>query len=61
MIYGPPQVMLLAVDFDEDFIDEEGITITSVLSFQSSNVYSPKLDTPETNRLSADSDSSFGK
>ena len=29
--------------------------------FQSTGVYEPKLGTPQTNRFSADSDSSFGK
>lgn len=30
--------MLLAIDFDEEFIDEEGIAKASVFSFQSSGV-----------------------
>ena len=36
------------------------VAVASVFSFQSTGVYETKLDTPETNRLSADSDSSFG-
>ena len=36
LINGPPQVMLLAIDFDEDFIDEKCIPIATMLSLQSS-------------------------
>ena len=35
--------MLLTVDLNENFIDKEGMTITSMLSFQSSSVYSPEV------------------
>jgi len=35
LIDGPPQVMLLAIDFHEDLVNVESIAITSVLSFQS--------------------------
>ena len=52
--------MLLTVDLNEDFIDIERVAVAFVFSFQSTGVYETKLDTPETNRLSADSDSSFG-
>ena len=39
--------MLLAVDPDEDFVDVEGITVASVLPFQSSSVKRTEFDTPE--------------
>jgi hypothetical protein len=35
---------MLVVDSDEDFIDEEGVTIAPVLSFQSSSVQSAGCD-----------------
>jgi len=38
LVYCPPQVVLLAIDFDEDFIDEEGVTIAPVLSLQSAGI-----------------------
>jgi len=38
LIYGPPQVALLAIDSDKDFIDVESITVSSVLSLQSSGI-----------------------
>ncbi len=38
LVYGPPQVMLLAIDLYEGFIDVECIAIASVLTLQSSGV-----------------------
>ena len=40
----------------EDFVDVEGIAVASVLSFQSAGIDSSELDTPEADRLPADSD-----
>jgi hypothetical protein len=48
LIDTSPKVVLLAVDFHEDFIDEESITIAPMPSFQSPGVYRYKLDTPKT-------------
>jgi hypothetical protein len=56
LIHGSPQVVLLAIDFDEHFIDVESVTIASVSSFQSSSVYRSEFDAPESDGLSADSD-----
>ena len=53
--------MLLAVYLYEDLIDVERVAKASVFSFQSTGVYSAEFYTPETNRFSADSDTSFGK
>ena len=33
LVYGSPEIMLLAINFDEDFINEEGIAVAPVLSF----------------------------
>ena len=52
--------MLLAIDLHEGFIDEEGVAIASVVSFQSSGVHSSEFDAPETDRLAADSDTTLG-
>jgi hypothetical protein len=54
-------MVLFAVDLDDDFIDVERVAVASAFSFQSTGIYGTKLDTPETNRFSPDSDSSFGK
>ena len=43
----------------EDFIEEECVTVTTVLSLQSSSVYSAEFDAPEPDALVADHDTSF--
>jgi hypothetical protein len=45
----------------QNFINEEGVTEASVLSLQSSSVYSSELDTPLANRFAADGDASLGE
>ena len=45
----------------EDFIDVEGITVASVLSFESASVYRAEFDTPEADRFAADGDASLGQ
>jgi hypothetical protein len=54
LVYSQPELMLLAVDLNgpahrargngEDFIDEEGIAITSVLALQSACKNGAELD-----------------
>ena len=53
--------MLLAFDLHKDFIDEEGIALSSVLALQRSMVYSAEFDTPSSNSLLADSDTPLGQ
>ena len=53
--------MLLAIDFDEDFIDVERITIAPVLPFQSAGINGPEFDTPETDRFSGYGDAPFSE
>ena len=53
--------MLLAVYFHEEFIDIEGIAISSVFSFQASGVEGSEFDTPEADRFSGYSDASFSE
>jgi hypothetical protein len=50
-----PQIVLRAIYLYKDFIDEEGISIASMLSFQPASINSTKLDTPK-----ADSFSGYG-
>jgi hypothetical protein len=38
LINSPPQIVLRATDFYDDFINEEGIAIAPMFSFQSSGV-----------------------
>jgi hypothetical protein len=53
--------VLLAIYLDKDFIDVEGVTVTSVFSFQSTGINRSKLDAPEADRFTADGDSSFSE
>ena len=61
LIDSPPQGVLLAVDFYEDFIYEKGIAVASVFSLQPSSVYSAELDTPETDRLATDGNATLSE
>ena len=51
--------MLLAIDLHEDFIDVEGIAVTSVLSLQAACIDGSELDTPQANRLTSDDDAAL--
>ena len=53
--------MLLAVDSDEDLVDEECIAAAAMSSFQSAGINGTKLDTPKTDCFPTDSDSPLGK
>jgi hypothetical protein len=58
---GSPQVVLVAIDLHEDFVDEEGIAVSPVLPLQSSSVYRSELDAPQANRFAADGDATFSE
>ncbi len=51
--------MLLAIDLHEDFIDVEGIAVALVPWFQAPGKCGTELDTPKTDRLAADDNTSF--
>ena len=51
--------MLLNIDLYEDFIDEKGIAVSTMISLQPSSVYSTEFDTPKSNCFAADSDASL--
>lgn len=61
LIQGWPEVTLLAVDLDEDFIDRESGTIVMVLSFQFSGIARAELDAAQSDGLAADSSTSLGE
>jgi len=54
LVHGSPQVVLFAVDFHEDFVDEEGIAVAAVLPLQSARINGSEFDAPEADRFSAD-------
>jgi hypothetical protein len=49
-----------AVDLHENFIDEKGISISSMLPLQISSVKSAELDAPQPDRLTAVGNSTLG-
>ena len=61
LVYSPPQIVLLAVDFHEDFIDEEGVAVTSVLALQSAGINRSEFYAPETDCFTADGDAALGQ
>jgi hypothetical protein len=61
LVHSPPRIMLFSAYFHEDFIDEEGVTIASVLSFRSHGIFWTELYTPKPDRLAAACNSSFSQ
>ena len=59
LIDRPPEVLLLSLNSNEDFIDEKCIAKTLVPTFQALRVLRPELVTPQTNRFTADRDAPF--
>ena len=53
--------MLLSADFDEDFIEVEGIAKALVLSLQATGINGTEFYAPEADRFAADSDATFGQ
>ena len=53
--------MLLTVDFHEDFIDVEGIAISTMLSLQSACIDSAEFYTPKPDGFAADGDAALSK
>jgi hypothetical protein len=51
--------MLLTLDLDEDFIDVERVAIAAMLSLKQTGINRSKLDAPEADRFTADSDASL--
>jgi hypothetical protein len=60
LIHSAPEVMLLAIDSDGDFIDEEGIAVASMLTLQRACGNGSKFNTPEANCFTTDGDAAFG-
>ena len=56
-----PQVMLLAIDFDEHFIDIEGVSVAPMFALQSPRVEGTELNAPEPNCFIADGDAALGE
>jgi hypothetical protein len=61
LVHRSPQIVLLAVDLHEDFINEEGIPIALMFSPESPGVLGTEFDLPESNEFVGDRDPSLGQ
>ena len=61
LIHGTPQILLLAVDSNEDFVQMPNIAEAALTPLQFSGIARTKLLTPESNRFIRDNDSAFGE
>lgn len=56
-----PEIVLRAIDPDEDFIDAEGIAVALMVALQSSSIYSSEFDAQEPDGFIADCNTSFSQ
>jgi len=61
LIHGSPQVLLPALDLHEHFVDEKSISKSLMSTLQALDIFGPKLVAPQSNRLIAHINSSFGQ
>lgn len=61
LIDGTPQIMLFAIDSDEDLVNVKGVTIASVLSFQPACINGTELNAPKADYFATDSDATVGE
>ena len=61
LVHRFPQIVLLAVDLHEDFINEEGVPIALMFSPESPGVLGTEFDLPESNEFVGDRDPSLGQ
>ena len=54
LIHGSPEILLLAIDLDEDFVNVEGIAVALVPTLQPPGISGPELDTPQPDSFVAD-------
>lgn len=61
LIHGTPEILLLAVDSNEDFVQVPNIAEAALMPLQFSDIVRTELLTPESNRFIRDDDSAFGE
>jgi len=61
LVHCTPEIVLFAIDFHEDLIDEERITTALMFSLQSPCIKSSELDTPQADGFIADSDATLSE
>jgi len=61
LIHGTPEILLLAVDSNEDFVQVPNIAEATLTPFRFSGIIRTELLTPDSNRFIGDDDSTFGE
>jgi hypothetical protein len=61
LIHGTPEILLLAVDSNKNFVQVPHIAEAALTPLQFSGIVRTELLTPEPNRLIGDDDSAFGE
>jgi hypothetical protein len=61
LIHGPPKILLLAVDSDEEFVQTPGITEASQFLLKTSGIVGPEFRTPLPDGFVKNNDSAFGQ
>jgi hypothetical protein len=61
LVDGPPQIRLLAVDSDKDFVQMPSVSQPVLKPLQFPNIIGTEFLTPQPNRLIRDDDSPLGK
>ena len=61
LIHGTPQVLLLAVDSNEDLVQVPNTAEAALTPLQFSGIVRTELLTPDSNRFIRDDDSAFGE
>jgi hypothetical protein len=61
LIHGTPEILWLAVDSNEDFVQVPNIAEAALTRLQFSRIVRTELLTPESNRFIRDDDSAFGE
>ena len=61
LIHGTPEILLPAVDSNEDFVQVPNIAEAALMPLQFSGIVRTELLTPQSNRFIRDDDSAFGE
>ena len=61
LIHGPPEIVLLSIDSNKDFVQVSNIAEPALTPLQFSGIFRTELLTPDSNRFIRDDDSAFGE
>jgi hypothetical protein len=61
LIHGPPQIVLLAIDPNESFVQVPAVAQATLTPLQTSSVAGTELLTPNSNRFIGEDDPAFGE